>query len=139
MIIRNCQKKDLSRLIEIWTDVGLTLGLSDTIPELEKFLNQNPDTCLVLEENNVILACVMGGFDGRRGLVHHLAVTPECQGRKYGMLLMQELEKRFNKIGVVKISLWIEAENTSVIEFYNHLSYQRRNLITMSKILKNDR
>ncbi|MCF7810747.1 hypothetical protein K9N50_07130 [bacterium] len=81
MIIRNCQTKDLPGLIEIWTEVGLTLGLSDTIPELEK---------------------------------------------------------RLTKMGVVKINLWIEAENTSVIEFYRHLSYQRRNLITMSKILKND-
>jgi ribosomal protein S18 acetylase RimI-like enzyme len=136
MIIRNCQSKDLPKLVEIWNDVGLTIGLSDTIPELEKLLIHNPETCLVIEDECIVVGGVLGGFDGRRGLVHHLAVKPEYQGRKYGMLLMQELEKRFIKIGVVKISLWIEADNTSVIEFYKYLSYQQRNLITMSKTLR---
>ena len=136
--IRNCREEDLIKLVEIWRKVDLTLGLSDSIEELERLRKKNPRTCLVLEENNQVIAGVLGGFDGRRGLVHHLAVDPCCRDKGYGTALMLELESRFNKMGVVKFSLWIENRNSRAIEFYQHLGYELRDLITMSKTLRNE-
>ncbi len=134
--IRNCRVNDLPDLIQIWHRTDLTLGVSDTVPELKRLLERNPDTCLVLERDNRIVAGVMGGFDGRRGLVHHLSVEPEFQGCGYGVELMMELETRFRQNGVVKYSLWIEPRNRDVIAFYNQLEYERRDLITFSKTLR---
>lgn len=134
--IRNCREDDLADLIRIWRQVDLTLGISDTIPELKRMLALNPDTCLVLEHNGRVVAGVMGGFDGRRGLVHHLSVAPEFQRCGYGRALMEELETRFRGMNVVKYSLWIEPRNQSVIDFYNHIGYELRDLITFSKTLR---
>lgn len=78
----------------------------------------------------------MGGFDGRRGLVHHLAVTAEHRGEGLGKALMAELDRRFRELGLEKYSFWIEADNTEVIKFYQHLGYELRDLITMSKTLR---
>lgn len=133
--IRNIQRKDYSRLFEIWQAVGLTLGASDTEPEVWRLVERNPGTCLVLEEGGQIVGCVMGGFDGRRGLVHHLAVDPQVQGKGYGRMLMAELDGLFRKMGVVKYSFWIEADNPLAIDFYKHIGYDLRDLITMSKTL----
>ena len=134
--IRNCQVNDLPDLIKIWHHVDLTLDVSDTVHELKRLLERNPDTCLVLEYNNRIIAGVMGGFDGRRGLVHHLSVEPEFQGCGYGASLMKELETRFRQMGVVKYSLWIEPHNKDAITFFSHLGYELRDLITFSKTLQ---
>ncbi len=134
--IRNCRENDLPDLIEIWRRTDLTLGVSDTVSELKKLLERNPDTCLVLERDNRIVAGVMGGFDGRRGLVHHLSVEHKFQGCGYGVELMKELETRFRQMGVVKYSLWIEPRNKDVIAFYSNLGYELRDLITFSKTLQ---
>jgi len=34
------------------------------------------------------------------------------------------------------MSFWVEARNLQVIEFYKHLGYEPRDLVTMSKSLK---
>jgi len=68
--------------------------------------------------------------------VHHLTVAPEFQRCGYGRALMEELETRFRGMNVVKYSLWIEPRNQSVIDFYNHIGYELRDLITFSKTLR---
>jgi len=134
--IRKCRVGDLPALINIWHNVGLTIGLSDTIPEMRRLLRRNPETCLVGFVDSKVVGGVMGGFDGRRGLVHHLAVDPDWQGRGFGRALMSELEKRFQQRQVVKMSFWVEARNQPIIDFYRHLGYELRDLITMSKTLR---
>lgn len=136
MQIRECRTEDLPVLLDLWRRTRITVGLSETAPEFTRMLERNPGTCLVGELDGKIAAVVLGGFDGRRGLVHHLAVEPSYQSRGYGQLMMQALEDRFRKMGVVKYSLWIESWNSNVINFYKHIGYDLRDLITMSKTLR---
>ena len=136
MIIRELVEQDIPAVLEIWRLAELNLGLSDTPDELKRFLRKNPTTSLVGEVGGRPVAAVLGGFDGRRGLVHHLAVLPEMQGGGYGKALMRELEERFRQMHVVKINFWVEARNLDVATFYEQLGYQKRNLLTMSKVLR---
>jgi len=136
MNIRTVTKEDYQDIYRLWESCNIELGTSDTFEEIEKFINMNPDTCLIGEEDGLIIGCVLGGYDGRRGLVHHLAVRPDLQGRGYGRDLLDELEERFRKLGVVKVSFWVKRDNYKVKGFYNRLGYQEReDLITMSKVL----
>ena len=41
---------------------------------------------------NKIIGTVIGGFDGRRGLIYHLAVATEFRGHGIGSRLMNEVE-----------------------------------------------
>jgi len=80
---------------------------------------------------------ILGGFDGRRGLVHHLAVLPEYQGKGIGKVLMYKLEETFKKMGVVKINFWVENRNLKVTDFYRKLGYELRDdIVTMSKTFR---
>lgn len=136
LIIRECVDGDLPVLVELWQKVGFKIGLSETPVEFHKFLEYNPTTSIVGIQDNTIVCSVLGGYDGRRGLVHHLAVDPQYQKNGYGRLLMDELLKRFQDRGVVKVNLWIEDWNKDVIAFYEHIGWELRDLITMSKILR---
>ena len=136
LTIRNCKEGDIHRLIEIWHETGITLGVSDTPAELVKFLEHNPGTFLVGEYEGQVVATVMGGFDGRRGLVHHLAVEPEYQRMGFGKVMMEEIERRFKRKGVVKFHMWIEAGNKLALDFYERLGYEVRDLTTVSKTLR---
>ena len=77
----------------------------------------------------------MIGYDGHRGWVHYLAVSPEHQGRGYARELMAEAERLLIKLGCPKIMLMVRAENTGVINLYEHLDYVLEETRVMGKRL----
>jgi ribosomal protein S18 acetylase RimI-like enzyme len=132
--IRNYQPSDYAAVYAIWQACQLTLGLSDTFKEVERVRLLHPALFLVMENEMSIIGTVMGSFDGRRGYVHHLAVAPEHQKNGCGTLLMHELEKRYEKMGAVKIHLFVEKRNQLVVRYYEKRQWQvRDDLIMMSK------
>jgi ribosomal protein S18 acetylase RimI-like enzyme len=138
--IREMTDTDLSKVQLLWKEVGFNLSFSDTIPELKKMLKHNPNLCLVLELSNgerKIIGAVLGGFDGRRGWIHHLAINPLYQNKGIGMKIMNELTQRFENMGIAKLKLEILVINEKVIEFYKKLGWDlRKDLTTMSLTLK---
>ena len=131
---------DLSVVQILWKEVGFNLSFSDTIPELKKMLQHNPNLCLVMELSNgekKIIGAVLGGFDGRRGWIHHLAINSLHQNKGIGTKIMDELTRRFENMGAVKLKLEILEINKYVIEFYKKIGWDLRNdLKTMSLTLK---
>src|SRR3972149_1801495 len=77
MKIRQFQLDDYSQVIALWQATGLEVGRSDSLPALRHKLEFDADLLLVAEEGGRIVGVVMGGYDGRRGWIYHLAVAPE--------------------------------------------------------------
>ena len=82
--IAQALSSDLVSLREIWELSKITLGASDTPEELERLRQRNESTCFVAIAGKVVVGGVLGGFDGRRGLVHHLAVHPSFRALGIG-------------------------------------------------------
>jgi len=139
--IRKMVSSDISTVRQIWSDVGFEVTQSDSISEVTRMLRHNPEFCLILElqylEETRIIGTVLGGFDGRRGWVHHLAILPEYRRNGYGKQLMTHLMHTFTKHGVVKFKLEITGDNPHLIKFYQKLGWDiRSDLTTMSFVAK---
>ena len=133
MKIENFSSQFYEDVVDLWKKTGISVTSSDSKDELKIMLNKNPDLCLIAKIDEEVIGVVMGGFDGRRGYVHHLAVDPEYQKKGYGKLLMDELIDRFQKKRIHKIHLFIEKRNEGVIAFYNKLGWEiRKDLVMMS-------
>jgi len=116
--IRTMTMVDYDAVLDLWRALpGMGLSKSDDPKELERFIARNPETSLVLTWNDIVIGSVLGGFDGRRGYIYHLAVRREYQGLRYGTMLMDELERRFKALGVMRIHLMIYIDNEAA-EFY---------------------
>ena len=138
-VIREMEEKDLPKVLDVWRAANIELTYSDKHEELVRMIKHNPELCLVLKDplEKGILGAVLGGFDGRRGWVHHLAIHPSIQGKKYGTLMMDELLRRFKERNVVKLKVEILKSNIGVIDFYKKLGWNHRtDLTTMSLTLK---
>jgi len=133
MKIKNFTMENYEDIIALWRKAGISVGSTDSKKEIKKMLDLNPNLFLIGKLNNIIIAVVMGGFDGRRGYVHHLAVDPIYQKKGYGKMIIYELINRFRTNGVHKIHLFIEKNNQDVVNFYKNLNWQvRDDLIMMS-------
>jgi ribosomal protein S18 acetylase RimI-like enzyme len=138
--IRNMTKIDIPFVQQLWERSGIDLTLSDSKIEIKRMINYNKNLCLVgidTSNENKIVSAVLGGFDGRRGWVHHLAVDPNYRRKKLGTLLMEELLLRFKKLNVVKVKLEILRSNLDVVDFYKQQNWDYRDdLVTMSYNLR---
>ena len=132
--IRPMTLADYEAVLDLWRSLpGMGLSGSDDPKEIERFIARNPETSLVLRRDDVVVGGVLGGFDGRRGYLYHLAVRREDHGRGYGTMLLAELERRFRDLGAMRIHLMIYTDNEAV-EFYRKRGWWVRDeLNIMSK------
>ena len=132
--VREMRIADYDDVISLWRSLpGMGLSGADEMGEMERFLIRNPKTSLLAELEDKIVGTVLGGFDGRRGYIYHLAVAKDLWGRGIGTMLMDELEERFKNLGAQKVHLMIYVDNDAV-GFYEGLGYIKRDDIeTMSK------
>ncbi|MFW9827185.1 MAG: GNAT family N-acetyltransferase [Candidatus Thorarchaeota archaeon] len=127
--------KFYEEVIQIWRKAGISVGSTDTKEEIERMMHQNPNLFLIGKKDNKVIGVVMGGFDGRRGYVHHLAVHPDFQKKGYGKILIENLINKFSKMKVHKLHLFVEKYNKDVVDFYRNLGWEiRDDLIMMSFI-----
>ncbi len=133
MIVKKFSMKFYEEVIQIWRKAGISIGSTDTKEELQRMIHWNPNLFLIGKIDNKVIGVVMGGFDGRRGYVHHLAIDPDFQKKGYGKILMDFLVKEFLKMKVHKLHLFIEKYNKDVVDFYGNLGWEiRDDLIMMS-------
>lgn len=111
---------DYPSVYELWESMekGVKVGRSDTPAEIEKKISRDPDLFLVAEADDGIIGSVIGGFDGRRGLIYHLAVSASFRGKGVGSRLMDEVEARLRAKGCLKCYLMVAPDNTEVEGYY---------------------
>jgi len=105
---------------ELWEGMerGVHPGRSDTPEEIKKKITRDPDLFLVAEQDGHIIGSIIGGYDGRRGLIYHLAVAKDFRQQGVGGQLLDEVEVRLRDKGCVKCYLMITLDNPEVESFY---------------------
>jgi ribosomal protein S18 acetylase RimI-like enzyme len=124
-------------VLEIWRNAGpgIHMRRSDQPEEIARKISRDPDLFLLAEQDGVIIGTVLGGFDGRRGMMYHLAVVPEKRQIGIGAALMEELEKRLKAKGCVKYYLLVTRDNEEAMRFYEQRGWERMDLYIYGKDL----
>jgi len=138
LILREFQLlTDYSQVISLWKNAGpgIHLRRSDEKEEITKKLLRDPDLFLVVESGGRIIGTVMGGFDGRRGMVYHLAVEHAYRRLGIGKALMSELEKRMKLKGCIRTYLLVTHDNVDAIRFYESQDWEQMDLRIYAKDL----
>ena len=128
---------DYSDVINLWQNAGpgIHVRRSDEELEIAKKLQRDPDLFLVAEVDGQIIGSVMGGFDGRRGMVYHLAVASTYRKKGIGVLLMNELERRMKLKGCIRSYLLVARDNLDAVRFYENSGWELMELLIFGKDL----
>jgi ribosomal protein S18 acetylase RimI-like enzyme len=128
---------DYHRVIDLWEHAGpgIHVRRSDEAEEIKKKIERDPDLFLVAEMDGQVIGTVMGGFDGRRGMVYHLAVDQSYRQNGIGRLLMNELEKRMARKGCIRSYLLVTRDNSEAIHFYESIGWEQMDLLVYGKDL----
>lgn len=127
--------RDYEAVIDLWGRSGPGVqvnALSDGRAEIEKKLQRDPDLFLVAEAEGRLAGVVLGAWDGRRGMVYHLAVDERLRGLGIGLALMNELERRLRAKGCRKYYLLVNPE-IPAMQFYERFGFQSMPFLIMGK------
>ena len=117
---------DYARVIDLWKTIetGMHIGPSDAPEEIKKKIERDPDLFLVAEQDGGIIATIIGAFDGRRGMIYHLAVHNDYRRQGIGQALLAEVEKRLKEKGCIKCLLMVLEDNETAKRFYEESGWK---------------
>jgi ribosomal protein S18 acetylase RimI-like enzyme len=118
--------EDYEDVYALWAQAGTGIHLrqSDEPEEIAKKLERDPDLFLVAVVEGRIIGSIMGGFDGRRGMMYHLAVAQAFRQQGIASQLVDELESRLKAKGCLRYYLLVTKDNPQAIRFYENRGWK---------------
>ena len=135
-LIRPYRDSDASEVASLWQEV-FPNDPKWNVPEedIARKVGFQRQGFLVAVLEDRVVGTAMGGFDGHRGWVYLVAVSPALRRRGIGEALMVAVEHTLSGFGCTKINLQIRAGNEAVAAFYRKLNYQVEDRVSMGKRL----
>ena len=127
-IVRNMAIADYDNVYALWMsckNMGLN-NLDDSRTGIEKYLNRNPATCFVAEQDNLIVGVILAGHDGRRGFIHHMAVAENCRRQGIATDLLERSITALKKEGINKAALLVFGRNKAGNAFWERQGFTVR-------------
>jgi len=122
-------------VINLWQTCDLVVAWNDPVKDIHRKMLVDPELFLIGEISDEIVATVMGGYEGHRGWINYLAVSPRHQRKGLASAMMEQVEILIQTKGCPKINLQVRGTNTQVIDFYQAIGYDVENAVGLGKRL----
>jgi len=135
---------DYEEVFALWNKtpgIGLN-SLDDSKEGIEKYLERNPDTCFVAEEekDKHIIGIILSGHDGRRGFIYHAAVECDVQNQGIGTILVKTAQNALKELGIHKVALVAFRSNEKGNLFWKACGFEARDdLVYRNKSLHEEK
>ena len=136
MKIRAFKHGDEEAVVQLWQKCGLTVPQNDPIADIKCKETVQPELFLVGVLDGSIIASVMAGYDGHRGWLNYLSVSPERRRNGFGGQMVLEAMRRLRALGCPKINIQVRTSNKEAVTFYQKLGFVEDRVISLGKSLK---
>ncbi len=125
MKIRNLHISDYESVMTIWREAdGVEIAEGDSRESIARYIDRNPTTSKVAEHNSQIVAAVLCGHDGRRGIIYHLAVLKEYRNQGIGTQIIKDCLYELKNEGVERVIILVDKSNDSGREFWTRRGWE---------------
>lgn len=134
--IRPLGAGDYEAMIDLWTRAGLPHRPKgrDSRPSIIGQMARDPELFLGAFRNSVLIGCVIGTYDGRRGWVNRLAVDPRERRKGLARTLIEKIESRLRERGARIICSLVDEDNTPSLSLFEKSGYTiQRNILYLTK------
>ena len=125
--IRVFRPDDHAQAHALWLSTeGVGLSSADSLESITRFLQRNPSLSFVATTDDVVVGTVLCGHDGRRGLIHHLAVASAHRRKGLGRALVNEALAALRRADIEKCHLLVFHENSEGRAFWLRIGAEER-------------
>ena len=120
--VRAMRAADYPQVFALWRrSDGVGLGESDTAVAVAVFLERIPNLSAVAESRvGEIVGADLCGHDGRRGFLHHLAVSGAHRRRGVARRLVQYCFSGLAREKIIKCNVFVMRESAESIAFWTY-------------------
>jgi ribosomal protein S18 acetylase RimI-like enzyme len=119
---------DYDKVYALWMscrNMGFN-NLDDSREGIGKYLKRNPSTCFVAVKEQSVVGVILSGHDGRRGFIHHLAVSEECRRQQIATNLVKHALYALQSEGINKVALLAFNYNEAGNAFWENQGFTAR-------------
>jgi ribosomal protein S18 acetylase RimI-like enzyme len=138
MNIRELDESDLTAAVDLWRAVDLVREWNDPAGDFRGALVGATSAILGAEVDGVLVGTAMVGYDGHRGWLYYVAVSPSLQRQGMGSALTQAGEEWLSARGAHKVQLMVRRGNDDPRLFYSELGYAPSDVTVFAKWLAPD-
>jgi putative acetyltransferase len=125
--IREMTPADFDAIYQLWQgSAGVGLSESDNPQAITRFLNRNPGLSFLALDSDSLVGAVLCGHDGRRGYIHHLAVSQGHRRQGIGRQLVDHCLAALRNQGIGKCHIFVFRENQGAIAFWEGMNWSKR-------------
>lgn len=136
MAVRKFRKQDMASLISLWRRVFPDDPPHNDPAQVIAAKLKVDDLIFVCEHDREIVGACMAGYDGHRGWLYAVAVSPEHRRHGVGTQLIQAALDELKALGCIKVNLQIRPTNTVVAEFYESLGFVAEDRLSMGAFIQ---
>ena len=132
--VRTYEETDHDAVVALWSKVFPNeppWNQSQNLIRLK--LTVQPQLFFVCILDQQLVGTTIAGFDGVRGWLHKVGISPNYRGQGIAHQLMQAAEEGLTQMGCHKLNLQVQAGNDTAIKFYSDAGYQIEDRVSMSK------
>lgn len=122
LVIREIRVADGDALRKLWKDAGFR-SVGDDDRGLARMARRNPGLLLVATEAGKLVGSALGGWDGRRGWIYHVATASSHRRRGIAKRLVEQVEAGLRDLGCPKINVLVRGESEDGRELWKALGY----------------
>lgn len=101
MEVRPFDESDEPNVVALWSEVfGYTEPRNNPTSVIRQKLALQRDLFFVAVLDGTLVGTVMGGYDGHRGWIYSLAVSPTFRQRGIGRSMVQHVERELKQLGL---------------------------------------
>lgn len=135
--IRPYENEDEASVANLWREVFPDApAWNDPVWDIRRKLTVQAELFFVAMKDQQLVGTAMAGYDGHRGWIYYVVVSPDHRRQGIGSTLMGHAEEALRKMNCPKLNLQVRASNHEVVAFYRHLGYEIEERISMAKRLE---
>ncbi|HEX2875049.1 MAG TPA: GNAT family N-acetyltransferase [Polyangiaceae bacterium] len=130
--IRPFEPEDHAAAWALWESTeGIGLSSANSFESVSRFLRRNPSSCFVATDDDVVVGTILCGHDGRRGLIHSLAVGATHRRRGLGRMLVTRALAALRQEGIEKCHLLVFNQNSEGRAFWKGIGAEERTTLAL--------
>ena len=128
--IRAAEQGDIEAILSLWSNIEeIKSAIVDSYKDVQNFMAVNPNSLLVACSGDEVIGAVMGGYNGWRGTIYHLAVHVNYRRQGIGKALLNSCLDTLQRRGAPRVDLYTYASNAKAQALYRKLGWQERSNI----------
>lgn len=124
--LRTADERDLEAVLALWIESDAVPTTTDDLQSLRTLIAHNPKALIVAEDGGRVVGSVVAAWDGWRGSIYRLTVTPTHRRLGLGTRLLREAESYLKAVGAKRLQAIVVATDVMAVDFWETSTWDRQ-------------